>query len=199
MNETTNAKIINKAVDNGSYDNYTPQANLVYETNIKSFNCSNIGSPVTVTLKVTDASGNTTTATAIVTAEDKLKPTVVTKNITVPLDGTGNATITDKAVDNGSSDNCTAQANLVFETNIKSFNCSNIGSPVTVTLKVTDASGNAAMETAIVTIVDNTPPAISGSSPDVAVLSPPNHKMRDVVINYTASDNCGSPITTLSV
>src|SRR5262245_65866237 len=106
MNETTNAKIINKAVDNGSYDNYTPQANLLFETNIKSFNCSNIESPVPVTLKVTDASGNTSTATAIVTVVDEVKPTVVTKNITIQLDGAGNATITDKAVDNGDWNNC---------------------------------------------------------------------------------------------
>jgi len=160
LNATGNASITDKQVDNGSSDNCTPQANLIFETNIKSFNCSNIASPVTVTLKVIDASGNTATSSATVTVEDKVKPIIVIKNIIVHLDGTGNGTITDKAVDNGSSDNCTPQANLIFETNIKSFNCSNIGSPVTVTLKVTDGSGNTASASATVTVEDKIAPTV---------------------------------------
>ena len=40
------------------------------------------------------------------------------------------------------------------------------------------------------TTVDPTPPVISGLSADPASLWPKNHKMRDVTINYTATDGC---------
>lgn len=39
---------------------------------------------------------------------------------------------------------------------------------------------------------DPTPPVISGVSASPSTLSPPNHQMVDVTINYTATDNCGS-------
>ena len=38
---------------------------------------------------------------------------------------------------------------------------------------------------------ETTPPVISGVSASPSTLSPPNHTMRDVTINYTATDNCG--------
>jgi hypothetical protein len=47
--------------------------------------------------------------------------------------------------------------------------------------------------------VDNQQPIITGASPDIAVLSPPNRKMRDVAINYSASDICGNVTTSLSI
>jgi Bacterial Ig-like domain (group 3)/PKD domain/Calx-beta domain len=40
------------------------------------------------------------------------------------------------------------------------------------------------------TTVDPTPPAINGLAADPASLWPKNHKMRDVTINYTATDGC---------
>ncbi|HEX5833267.1 MAG TPA: Calx-beta domain-containing protein, partial [Pyrinomonadaceae bacterium] len=41
------------------------------------------------------------------------------------------------------------------------------------------------------TTVDPTPPAINGLSADPASLWPKNHKLRDVTINYSATDACG--------
>ena len=40
------------------------------------------------------------------------------------------------------------------------------------------------------TTVDPTPPVISGLSADPSSLWPKNHKLRDVTINYTATDGC---------
>ncbi|HET6768221.1 MAG TPA: T9SS type A sorting domain-containing protein, partial [Chitinophagaceae bacterium] len=45
---------------------------------------------------------------------------------------------------------------------------------------------------------DTEAPKVSSISADPVVLWPPNHKMRDVTINYTATDNCGVT-STLSV
>ncbi len=49
-----------------------------------------------------------------------------------------------------------------------------------------------------VTVLDNTAPLITGESATPAVLSPPNHKMQDITVNYGISD-CTPVTTTLSV
>lgn len=48
---------------------------------------------------------------------------------------------------------------------------------------------------ATVTVIDNTPPTITTESARPASLWPPNHTMRDVLVNYTAIDNCSSTCT----
>jgi len=48
---------------------------------------------------------------------------------------------------------------------------------------------------ATVTLNDNTPPTITTESPRPASLWPPNHTMRDVLVNYTVMDNCSSTCT----
>jgi hypothetical protein len=46
---------------------------------------------------------------------------------------------------------------------------------------------------ATVSLVDTTPPVISGASADHPVLFPPNHKMVTVTLNYGVSDDCDPP------
>ena len=96
------------------------------------------------------------TTVANVTITDATKPVVVTQDITVSLDETGNVTITPEQINNGSTDNCAIQSLTLDKT---SFNCSNIGTN-TVVLTVTDASGNSSTGTATVTIPDNLIPVI---------------------------------------
>ncbi len=60
-----------------------------------------------------------------------------------------------------------------------------------VTATATDAAGNHATCTFTVTVTDNEPPVISGLAADPDTLWPPNHKLKDVVVNYTSTDNCG--------
>ncbi|MEW6208148.1 MAG: hypothetical protein AB1631_07260 [Acidobacteriota bacterium] len=60
-----------------------------------------------------------------------------------------------------------------------------------VTLTVTDDKGASSECMATVTVVDDTPPTISGLSANPSVLWPPNHEMVDVYVDYNASDNCG--------
>src|SRR5690606_40366847 len=117
-------------IDNGSSDNC---AIASMSLDITSFDCSDAGSPVTVTLTVVDVNGNSASQTAVVTVEDTVAPIVVTQDITVQLDGNGAASIVPGDIDNGSSDNC-AIASMSLD--ITSFDCSDVGSPVTVTLTV---------------------------------------------------------------
>ncbi len=54
------------SINNGSFDNCTPTANLSYSVSPDSFNCSLAGSAVNTTLTVTDSSGNFATCKTMI-------------------------------------------------------------------------------------------------------------------------------------
>jgi hypothetical protein len=58
-----------------------------------------------------------------------------------------------------------------------------------------DSSNNSS--TKMVT-VSNPAPVITNESVSKAVLSPPNHKLVDITVNYTVTDNCGTPVCVLT-
>ncbi|MFK7950739.1 MAG: T9SS type A sorting domain-containing protein, partial [Saprospiraceae bacterium] len=82
------------------------------------------------------------------TVVDNMMPTVTTQDITLNLDASGNISITAADVIAASSDNCSIASSSV---DITSFTDLDVG-PNTVTVTVTDPSGNAATATAVVTI-----------------------------------------------
>jgi hypothetical protein len=69
----------------------------------------------------------------------------------------------------------------------------------TITYTATDAGGGRATATQTVTVVDRTPPVIGAASATPDSLWAPNHEMVDIIVSYTASDACGSAITSLAV
>lgn len=69
----------------------------------------------------------------------------------------------------------------------------------TVTSTATDAAGNTASCSFTVTVVDNEPPVISDLAATPDKLWPPDHKMKEVTVNYTSKDNCGIESCELSV
>ena len=81
--------------------------------------------------------------------QDTTNPLVITQNVSVTLNAQGTATVTAMQVNNGSSDNCSIATMTISPS---AFTCANIGTN-TVTLTVTDTSGNVSTGTAIVTII----------------------------------------------
>ena len=124
--------------DNCSVNTVTNDAPVIFPIGI-----------TTVIWTVTDLSGNTATANQMVTVNDDTLPIVITQNITVQLDVTGNVTIIVDQINNGSSDNCTIST---MSLNQYTFTVSDVGI-VTVTLTVTDNSGNTSSATAQVTVL----------------------------------------------
>jgi hypothetical protein len=65
----------------------------------------------------------------------------------------------------------------------------------TVTWTVTDVNGRTNTSTQDVTVVDTQKPTISPITQNLFVLAPPNHRMRDVTLSYSVSDNCANGLT----
>ena len=134
------------------HDNCTPAAQLVIAyTQVRTDGSCGNNYVLTRTWTITDAAGNKRTHVQKITVRDTTKPVANCKAVTVTLDKSGNATITAAQVNNGSTDNCTAAANLTLSVTPSTFDCSKLGAN-TVTLTVTDQCGNSSTCTATVTV-----------------------------------------------
>ena len=180
-----NLTITGDDVDGGSTDNCT---GMTLSVSPNTFDCTDTGTTVTVTLTATDAAGLTDTCTANVTIIDQVAPTAVCQDITVQLDATGNVTITAADVDNGSSDACGGAVTLAL-TPSSSFDCDDLGAN-TVTLFVTDASGNSSFCTATVTVEDSVAPTITCAADQTQNLDAGLCTAAVTVVGPTISDNC---------
>ena len=105
----------------------------------------------TVTYTVTDAAGNSATATQTITVSDIVNPTALLQNILVTLDAQGEATVSFADIDTGSSDNCGIVSTTLSKTD---FDCSDIGVN-NVTVIIIDNNDNTTISTVLVTIKTN--------------------------------------------
>ncbi len=110
----------------------------------------------TITIKVTDACGNSTSKTFTINVLDNTKPNAVCDQFTVvALDDYGYGFANAETFDNGSTDNCCLDyfharrmtdncnipENLVFDEYVE-FCCDDVGAPVQVIFRVFDCHGN---------------------------------------------------------
>lgn len=185
------------AIDNGSFDNCAI-ANRILSQSI--FSCSDIGNN-TVTLTVTDSSGNIGFCTATVNVSDTTNPTPFCSNPTAALNANGTVTLAATDLAPGSFDNCSIDTMLVNGQDSITFTCADLG-PNVATVFMQDPSGNNATCPSTITIVDNIDPtAICIGTPvqlfldaaGVAVLNPIDldggSTDNCAVVNYTASQD----------
>ncbi|OYU94903.1 MAG: hypothetical protein CFE21_14590 [Bacteroidetes bacterium B1(2017)] len=191
LDGTGNASITAALVNNASTDNVGVTTLTLSKT---TFNCTNIGSN-NVTLTVGDVSGNTQTASAIVTVLDTIKPIATAQNLTIYLDGTGNASITTTQVNNGSTDNCSVSSLSLSKS---TFNCTNIGAN-NVTLTATDASSNFRTATSVVTVADTTKPTVNYNASITLYLNAAGTAtLTTTQVNNGSTDNCSVGVLSLS-
>ncbi|WP_167614251.1 T9SS type A sorting domain-containing protein, partial [Maribellus sediminis] len=183
LDASGNMSIAADSIDDGSSD---ACGILTYETDITDFDCSDVGD-VPVILTVTDVNGNVQTAPATVTVIDTVKPLVITKDITVYLDATGNMSIAADSIDDGSSDACGIQT---YATDITDFDCSDVGD-VPVILTVTDVNGNVQTAPATVTVIDTVKPVVETKDITVYLDATGNMSIAADSIDDGSSDACG--------
>ncbi|MFN8236934.1 MAG: HYR domain-containing protein [Chitinophagales bacterium] len=151
-----------------------------------------LGTPVVLT--VTDVNGNSSTCSATVKVEDKVAPTALCKNINLPLNASGNATIVVNDLDNGSSDACGISTRTISKA---SFNCSNVGAN-SVVLTVTDINNNTSTCTSTVTVQDLVAPVALCKNATVSLDNAGSGSITVSNINNGSSDACGIATTVLS-
>ena len=127
---------------------------------------------------------------------DTEDPIAICQNATVSLDENGVAIVSGEDVDGGSSDN---SGFVSFSVSPNTFDCDDIGATITVTLTVTDPSGNSSSCTADVTIEDSLPPSFECYADEtVAYDTGENfYTLPDYVAlgEVLATDNCTDPLS----
>jgi hypothetical protein len=141
----------------------------------------------TYSVTVTDANGCTATGTYTISQVDAVAPTARTHAFRLALGAAGTAALRPADVDDGSFDNCTIASVAVTP---NSFTCASVG-PNTVTLTITDASGNVSTAPAIVTVVDAIAPTITAPAAVTVSADAGQCSASGVVLGKaTAIDNC---------
>ena len=188
------ASVMGLEMNDGSTDDC---AIVGYALDVSSFDCGDIGSPVTVTLTVTDGEGNTDTETATVTVLDNAAPALAASDATVSLSGS-TYLLTPAVLSAVATDNCTASPTIelskddVTWSSTLSYTCLDMGAN-TVYVRATDGSGNASSTSVTLTIEDNTAPAISSITSGLTEILSGAGSATIVASSYiTASDNCTS-------
>jgi hypothetical protein len=158
--------------------------------------CSMLGENL-IEVTVVDASGNSSSCMATVLVKDETAPDLVCVDATIELDADGFATVDPMALLDASSFDACGIEN--FGVSITEVSCSDIGTPLEVTLFVTDASGNPSSCVAMVTVIDTLAPVIT--CPADQTVDPGTGNLFYEVPDYiataeaTALDNCTDPVS----
>ncbi|QTN39610.1 tandem-95 repeat protein [Cryomorphaceae bacterium] len=137
---------------------------------------------------VTDVNGCDATTSVTISGTDLTPPTALCNSFSLPLDATGNATISVVDIDGGSSDNCGISAMSI---DLTDFDCSDIG-PQVVTLTVIDVSGLSSQCTTTITVVDTITPVIATCPADTTfeVDASCDAFAPDYLTSLSVTDNC---------
>lgn len=140
-------------------------------------------------------------------SRDQINPTAVCVDVTIEVDGNGDAIFDASVLDGGSTDNCPALLDFTVDgsatvtiTKAEILALGGISADTTLTLTATDPGGNMSTCTSVVSFVDNTDPSVTcvgdfdlalGDSPDSAYVT-----IDDII--SSASDNWGLADTSIT-
>ncbi len=177
-------------IDAGGSDNCGIASSQV---NLVNFTCTDTGFHL-VTLTLIDVSGNVNQCTAQVLVVDSTPPVPGCQDVTVVLDGSGNASITAADIEIGSSDNCGIDTFFVGQ---DQFTCTDVPG-VNVTLSIRDVSGNTATCTRLVTVQDTVPPIALCNDTVIYIDNSGQALLTPADVDGGSTDNCAILASSLS-
>lgn len=192
LDGTGNASVNASQINNSSYDVCGSIASTALD--ITSFSCDDQGTN-TVTLTVTDDSGNSSTCQATVTVQDLVSPTALCQDQAIQLDAVGVGSISAIAIGNGSGDQCSA---VSLSLNNSSFTCDNLGAN-TITLTATDNNGNSSTCQATVTVEDSIAPTARCQDQTIQLDANGTASISSGVVDDGSSDACGVASRSLNI
>ncbi len=177
--------------------NYTAGSGAPGPVTTFDVDCSNVGENE-IEVTVTDVNGNVSTCTATYEVIDNIDPILVCQDFTLELgaDGTAMLDPMDLIDMTNTIEACGLSVDAV---SMDDFSCDDIGTPQTVTLFVSDPSGNLASCEATVTVVDLLGPEVTCPA-DMTVDPGANNQLYEVPDYFgdglaSATDNCTDPVT----
>lgn len=162
LTPTGNVTVQAQQIDSASFDNCGITSWLINGQNSVIFTCNNVGVTQQPTLTVTDAAGLSDNCVATIEVLDTIPPVAICTSLVAVLNPAGFVEVLPNQIDNNSFDNC--GSNLTYTINGQArdtFYCSNVGSPTTATLSVTDQYGNTSTCVANINVVDQTNPNLT--------------------------------------
>jgi hypothetical protein len=197
LDASGNATIVPSDINNGSFD---PDGPVTLSVNQDTFSCADVGTPVTVTLTVTDSTGNTDTCTAVVTVTDVTPPIIgCVADFTV---STSADTCTAVVVFANPSviDNCSATGDIIVTqvTGIASGGTFPQGANQ-VGFSATDEAGNVSFCSFIITVEDNTDPVAVCMDVTLMLDNTGNATITAGTVNGGSTDNCGIASSTIDI
>ena len=158
-----------------------------------SYTVSDLGQN-TLTVTVKDVHNNTTVVTTDIWVVDLIGPNVKAKDVILPLNANGTATLTLAQVDDNSSDNAGLDSLYI---DASSYDCSDLGDHWVVLTGV-DVAGNSDTAWSKVTVVDQIYPTMSVSNATLYLDSSSSAVLSYADVDNGTYDNCGIDTTYLS-
>ena len=155
---------------------------------------STISTNSTITMTVTDESGNAQTCSFSVLLNDNIAPTITCpSNSTVAADGSCTYSLDDYTSSTTAVDNCSTSGNMIYSQSPVPSSSLNTGVH-TITLTVEDENSNTGSCTFDLTIEDQTPPVIGtcGGNQTYNADNACSAILGDFTSAVTATDNCSA-------
>ena len=169
-------------IASGSTDNCAISSSNLSQS---SFTCADLGAN-SVMVTFSDASGNSSSCSVVVTIVDTTSPNAVCLNDTLYLDGAGAATLLVSQVNDGSSDACGIDT---ISLSVNTLTCAMVGTN-SITLSVTDSSGNVGTCNSSILVLDTIRPQILCNSATVSLDSSGNYILNGSLLTTGSTDVC---------
>jgi len=152
----------------------------------------------TITYMATDKCGNSSSCTTKVTILDTSRPIAICRDeLHIALTNDGFAEVNAVVFDGGSRDNCEVvkweiarTANDIFGDSLR-FTCADVGTPISIQLKVYDAAGLSSMCGTTVIITDEIRPVITACPTNISLDCTQNYQDTFLTGFLEATDECG--------